>query len=432
MVDHSTFETMEEMMDAVGDSIGLTADDYFEQAVEAYEYLDVPGGHIQTVGVSEPALYSTTEEELAGWDEDNHTCSYGIDASTTQERDFSNGLRVLIANAKVGVIGSGVQSLGDESTVVAGVFDRQEDTGLQTHQFKDTATIRAELRVLSENDPDRTHRLVKSITRSLAEGQHLARVCRGVRDADGDAARGPVFVDGPIYPPMVFPEVMSRYNSGVDGAWTDVFGETVGNYIEATTWSIQSGWPIVGIVKDMDSSSLITALRNKVNTIGADAVVLPWQKDKHFLTDLLQPDGPGTYVFTDWFAETARYSPSKNDAGDHYVEPFAGAPYCDAPVESYHRAFFYVRNPRTDTIIRVEAPRATVQDAESREFIQKRTLAEIAKTGESAEAIQRADEEARISRQNQQKLFRTLYGKMQAVKSYNQDYRGPEYLGESD
>jgi hypothetical protein len=429
MVDHDAFETMEEMMDVLGQSIGLTSEDYYEKAATAFEYLEAPGGHIQPVASSGVGLNRASEETLATWNDDNMQCSYGIDASTTQERGFSNGLRVLVANAKAGVIGAGHHPIGDESHVVAGVFDRQNDTGLETQRFKDDDGVRADLQVFTDESPGRISRLVQAVTRSLSEGRHLSRV---VDMVDAAGREGPVFVDGPIYPPMVFPEVVSRYNAGDDDAWTNVFGETVGNYIDAMSWAIDGGWPVVGIVKDMDSSSLVSELDRKLERYGTGDVEQVWSKDKHFLTDLLQTDSLGTYVYTNWFKQTKRYSATQNDDGEQYVEPFAGSPHCTEPEEAYHRAYFYLKNPRTDTITRVEAPRALVEDKRSREMIQRRSLAEIAKTGESAEAILRADTEARISRQNQQQLFANLYGKMQEVRSYNHDYRGPEYTGESD
>jgi hypothetical protein len=428
VVDHDAFETMEALMDAVGSSIGLTAEDYYEQAREMYQYLGRSGHHIDLLRGARPETYSATEEELAAWNEDNYVRSYGIDASTTQERDFSNGLRITVANAKAGVIGDGHHPIGDASHIVAGVFDRDSETGLETERFAEDKQVRADLRVLTDDDPYRSYRLLKSIVRSLSEGRHLKRV---IEMADAADKEGPVFVDGPIYPPMVFPELIARHYAGNDDAWTDVFGETVGNYIDAATWSLDTHWPIIGIVKDMDSSSLVSAMTKKAGSLGVDAEV-PWSKDKHFLTDLLQTDDLGTYVYTDWFVENARYSQVTDDDGNEYVEAFDGSPHTEGDLERYHRAFFYVHNPKTNTIMRVETPRGLVADDASREFIQRRALAEIAKTGESAEAILRADAEARISRQNQERLFGKLYGNMRAITSYNRDHRGPEYLGEDN
>lgn len=426
MVDHDAYEAMEALMDEVGESLGLDGEDYIDQARDVYEYLGAPGGNIKLIGRKEPGLYGDTEDSLAAWDDDNLICSYGIDASTTQEQDFSNGLRILVANAKAGVIGKGHQSIADESHIVTGVYDHDEETNLETKRFKDTETVRADLRVMSKTDPDRARRLVKSITRCLSEGQHLNRVVEAIDESE---LYGPIFVDGPIYPAMIFPEVRARYHGGADDAWTDVFGETVGNYISAATWSLETGWPIIGIVKDMDTTSLITDLKQNVDQFGPNDTEIPWSKDKQFLTDLLQTDDNGTYIYTDWFVETECYCHNTDSDGNEFVEPFEGSPHCEKPLEQYHKAFFYVHNPRTDTIMRIETPHGLITNGDSRDYIQNRALAEIAKTGDSAEAILRADTEARISRQNENRLFSKIYSQMQSVRSYNHDYRGPEYIG---
>jgi hypothetical protein len=428
MVDRSAFETMESALDEIGSAIAVSADDYFKTALDAYEYISAPDGHIEFMGGMNPQLYTASDDALAAWDDDNHVCSYGVDASTTQERDFSNGLRLCLANAKAGVIGVGANTLEDENHVVIGLYDRDGHTGLHTNRLRESAEVRADLYVFDETAPYRTRRLVKSLTRTLSEGQHLNRVIDGMAEND---APGPVFIDGPIYPPMILPEVVSRHIEGKDEAWTDIFGESVGNYLDVASWALDYGWPLIGIVKDMDSSSLVTDLKSKVGQYGPQDLEFPWKSDKQFLTDLLQEDGPGMFVYTDWMVQTEQYTTASVD-GSSYVNPFAGCPHLRFDADEYLRAFFFVRNPHTNTILRVETPRGLIRDETSRDFIQRRALAEIAKNGETAEAIVRADAQARISRQAQHQLFSRLYTNLNAVTSYNRDYRGPDYMGDDN
>jgi hypothetical protein len=427
MVDRSAFEAMESALDEIGSAIAVSADDYLETALKAYEYIAAPDGHIEFLGGMSPELYGESDDSLAAWNDDNHVCSYGVDASTTQERDFSNGLRLCLANAKAGVIGPGANRLEDENHVIIGLYDRDGHTGLSSKPLRDDSTVRADLRVFDESVPYRTRRLVKSLTRTLAEGEHLIHVLDTMH---ADAEPGPVFIDGPIYPPMILPEVVSRHIEGKENAWTDIFGESVGNYLDVASWALDTGWPVIGIVKDMDSSSLVTDLKSKVGQYGLhDDIEFPWKTDKQFLTDLLQEDGPGTFVYTDWMVQVEQYTTASVD-GDSYVNPFTDCPHLKFDADEYLRAFFFVKNPHTNTILRVETPRGLVRDDTSREYIQRRALAEIAKNGETAEAIVRADSQARISRQAQHQLFSRLYTNLNAVTSYNRDYRGPEYTGD--
>lgn len=413
---------MERLVDEVGGSIGLTAEEYYDKAHDVYEFLGAPGGNIDTIG-GDPDVQSATEEELAGWNGDGLTTSYGIDASTTQERDFTNGLTVCLANAKAGVIGDGDHSLADESHIVAAVFDENGETGLESERMVDNEFVTADIEVLTSDDPREVQRMgMKRIARLYSEGRHLNTVV--------DNGAGVVFVDGPIYPPLVLNEVMARQYAGRDDAWTDVLGDLVMNYVTAIDAGLNEGWPIVGVVKTMDTSGLVNDLETKMEWVGIDAEI-PWAKDIHFLTDLLQTEDPGEFVYTSWFEEQRRYSRVRNEDDEEYVEPFAGVPG-DRDPEAYHRAFFFVNNPRTNTIMRVETAKAFVTDAESRELIQQRALAELAKMGNAPEAVLQADNSARISRQNQHELFSRLYGRMRSVTDYNEDYRGPDYLGDDE
>ena len=192
--------------------------------------------------------------------------------------------------------------------------------------------------------------------------------------------------------------------------------------------TLDDGWPIVGVVKSMDTSSLVNDLTEKVKVHGRSSINLVWDTDNAYLLDLLQPEDSGDLVHTSWFEETGRYCRIADEDGNKRVEPFEGSPYCSQNLDTYHRAFFYVRLTGTGTIMRIETAKGYVEDRRSRELIKNRVLAEIARSGSSPECILRADKHARLTRQNQDTLFSSLRRRMQKDLNYHADVRGPNYL----
>jgi len=419
---------MEEIVEEVHGNLNETAKRSHEEAVEFYDKLGAPFGNIRLIGGRNPEIMESSSEDLATWNGDNLNSAYGIDASVTQERKFTNGLKVAISNAKAGVVGDGIHSFTDKSHIVAVIYDKYDNTSLTSKTVKNQDDIIAELNVLTEEDPRESKRMVQNIARTKSEGEHLKRLIQS-------SISSVVFLDGPIYPPLILDEVVRRDFIGEEDAWNDVLGNILSTYVESITTAMDSNWPIIGVVKTMDSRSLIKDLELKLQELYSDGdfpTTPPWEKDIHFLTDLLYSENIGTYTYTSWFEEKKRFSNSTNKDGSHYVKPLKNCPEVKYSLESYNRAFFFVRIPSTDTVARVEVPSGFVQDSKSQEFVQKRALAEIAKMGDTAEPILQADKNAKIGRKNQKKLFSKLYGKLSEPRDYNSDYRGPEYTGENN
>ncbi len=92
--------------------------------------------------------------------------------------------------------------------------------------------------------------------------------------------------------------------------------------------------------------------------------------------------------------------------------------------------FFVVYDPREDLLFRVEAPRAFTDDAERRERLTRQVLQEVALRRGPPLAVEKADELARISREEKAGLTETLERELAAgrARTYDEKRWGADFV----
>lgn len=378
------------------------------------------GGKI--TALDDPEVYHATEAQLVTHPR-TYENQYGIDGSTVPPRKYLDGMVVGFATASCAMLGSGDEDIETRTRIVGSVYHRTDDINLDEGRLADgNQTI--DLKLVGEGKRQSgVEDWVRSTALGLAEGRHARAVAANLD--------GPLFLDGGLYPAYILPEVgFARRHAGGDldhgeGALKSVSAgiETIQGYVDAIATVVDGGYPIIGVTKTLRTSMMVNALEAKMEGI-TDAGPVIWSEDSQFLGQVLYTDEPNEITFTSWFEQTGLLA-------DDEHEPLAGFEFnTGETARDYRRAFFFVRLP-TETVFRVEAPRKVVETREDRARIQMLALRELADARGPPMVIQRADDQARITKTAQHRLFDQI-DQAGIVRDYNRDVRFPDQSTNED
>lgn len=417
MTDPNTLGALRDVFSTIDGRVDDAADDEELPAADLFEYLTEPGGEIEAL--EPPAITHTPVADVQDWT-DPWPVTYGIDASTTQPLQFSNGLLLGAANAKLGIGGETNQGeLTRESTLTTVVyFDHDEfDVGDLNPEYDSVDAQVFRFPTISSRQRDLADWLT-GIARTYAEGWHARRLL--------DDIDGPLFIDGPLYPSRIllwtlFAQTPDARETPLN-FWPDMIDDIVTNYLRVVEGQDRAGHPVAGIVKSPTSTQVVSAIEAKA----PDEVDTPlrWGNDNLFFSEALYTpddwygDDGAVISYTTWLVQR-QMTPAQTDAAFAPLDGLDGIEFRRGDATEYQTAFFYVRIPLQNTVVRVEAPLMMVRDEADRDLIQRKVLAEIAATRSIPFAVEAADEAATISRENRQRLRRELQHAT-SVRTYNQ------------
>lgn len=351
------------------DPLGDPADPALEPLVERARY----AAPRTDLGVQEPAF------EVV----------HGLDSGTINPTTFRNGLVLDLAQAAMAAEPADLD-LHRSRTIVKSVHsnDVRADFDRDWERFDDGY---ARTRVVQVGDLARDQeRVVHGLSLYLAESSHALR--------HAETVPGCLILDGPVYPKELV--TWAERHAGLRDVIADepLVGEVVRNYVELVERFADRGVPLVGFVKSGRSRALLRAL--------ADAgAPTPWASDRALFSHILERRADGSRVtdelsWTDWFV-------SRLGADGTFAEV---GPAADSalPTAAFEVAFLVVYDPRTDVAYRVELPRVFADDPETRERVRRQVLRGVAARTGPPEAVARADDLARISREETAALVETL------------------------
>lgn len=320
---------------------------------------------------------------------------HGLDSGTITPTTFKNGLTMDLAHAAMASAPSDLD-LHRGRSVVAAIHSADatarvshEDWTMDDDGYFRTKTVEApRVRRFSE-------RVVSALALYLAESEHALSNAAVVDEL--------LVLDGPIYP-----KAMLRW-ADRDPELADLLYEAdlprtaVGNYLELVERFVERDVPLIGLVKNPASKSITRAVRAK----GTNA---PWVDDATFFARVLDPDpeaDPGEratdeLTCTSWFRSRGGPDRIVSSAGDA-LDLERRLPPAD-----YEVAFATIYDPRDDLTYRVEAPVAIVRDEEQRRRLLRYVLSEVAAERGPPGPVAKADELARIGRDERRSLRETL------------------------
>jgi hypothetical protein len=317
---------------------------------------------------------------------------HGLDSGTINPTTFKNGLVLDVAQAAMSAIPSDLE-LHRARTVVATVHanDVTVDVGGDDWLMDDDGFARK--RILQAPRVDRfEQQVVHVLSLYLAESQHALTQADVVEDL--------LVLDGPLYPKGLLEW------RGRDSRLEDLLVEetrprdVAANYLQLVERFVERDVPLIGFVKSPTARTITRAVRSKTGNA-------PWVNDTALFKQLLERREDGERVtdeltFTNWFLSRGGPDRVFSTAGD--------ALGLDRRLDeaAYETAFFIAYDPRTDLLFRVETPRAFARDPGLRYRIRRQVLQGVAIGRGPPESVEKADELARISREEKATLQATL------------------------
>ena len=373
-------------------------------------------GCVKPVG-DETHLYS--EDKNTIWHEyQGFGRSFGLDASTTRDISFENGLILDVANAVIGEKNT-ERRVRNHRTIVAGVwfddgeekFDRatiQNESWDTDYGIVDTYAEAAFL-PSTRGYLQAPNKWVSAGAQALAEGRHLKTYV--------DELDGPVFLDGALYPMSILSRLVFVTVEGtvVSPEWRDATTAMVQQYVDGIEKQMASGHPVIAVTKSVNTNEVLKAIEANQEA-GPERDRIPWTDDYAYATSLLaQPRHDNqTYTYTSWVVQ------EKVSIKNERVELVDGFEFSEFSAPELRRAFFFARVPREGHIFRIEVPAVYVEymDLEDRRVFQRAILRELVETEDTPRAVLDADHHAQITLDVRDRISENMR-EIQTVSDYN-------------
>ncbi|MFB6281101.1 MAG: DNA double-strand break repair nuclease NurA [Haloferacaceae archaeon] len=335
---------------------------------------------------------------------------HGLDSGTINPTTFKNGLVVDVAQAAMGAVPSDLD-LHRSRHLVATVHaaDATLDFGTDWTHWDEGYSRRKVLHAPRVNRF--AEGVVHALSLYLAEGTHALFHEHVVEDL--------LLLDGPIYPTEVL-SWRDREPELRDLAREASPRRVVENYVRLAERLLARDVALAGFVKNPSGVALVRALRDR----GVEA---PWADDAALFVGLLERRVDGEratdrLTFTSWFVSrtgTDRVFAADGDgfAVERSLDPAA-----------YEVTFMLVYDPRDDVLFRVEAPRAVTDDPDRRDRLTRQVLHDVAVARGPPPAVAKADELARIGREETAALRRKFEDRLDSehVRTYDDVRWAPE------
>ncbi|SFG52544.1 NurA domain-containing protein [Halopelagius inordinatus] len=361
------------------------------------EYLEPlygPDGDVVLDVLGEKRLQAVEIDDVALADAPFETV-HGLDSGTINPTTFKNGLVLDLAQAAMAAVPSDLE-LHRCRSIVATAHSNDTTAALDEPWRKlDDGYCR--WRVLQSPRVSRfAEGVVHALSLYLAESTHALEHADEVEDL--------LVLDGPLYPKELL-NWRDRSEELGDLAREAKPRSVVENYVRLVESFVRRDVPLVGFVKNPSAKHVVQTVRSR----GMEA---PWTDDTAFFARLLERrDSPGhgnegrrtrDLTFTNWFLSRGGSDRALSSDGDAYGIDR------ELDADLYEVTFFVVYDPRTDVLYRAEAPYAFTRRAETRRRLTTQILRDVAAQRGPPEAVEKADELARISAHEKTALRRKL------------------------
>ncbi|AFK20062.1 DNA double-strand break repair nuclease NurA [Haloferax mediterranei ATCC 33500] len=402
------------MASSIADSVDDT--DYDDLARTVWEsWLDPlsspDGGRPIIEPIGEKRLHAANVDDIA-LTETPFPTVHGLDSGTINPTTFKNGLVLDVAHAAMAAEPSDLD-LHRARSIVMTAHTHDPVPIFDTNEWLKSDRGYTRKRILRAPRVNRyAEGVVHALSLYLAESAHALEYAEAVSDL--------LILDGPVYPK----ELLNWRDR--DAELNDLARDAkpkaiVENYVRIVERFVERDVPVAGFVKNPGAKHIVRTVKKHLNESGDGNA--PWVDDTSFFVSLLERrDGPDSedrrtdeLTFTNWFISRGGSDRQMSADGDAFgVER-------NLDPESYTLTFFVLYDPRTDVCYRVEAPYAFTKDADRRENLMHHIVRDVAATRGPPQAVEKADELARVSVGEKAALRRKLSEKLgsDAVKSYD-------------
>ncbi|MFC6824297.1 DNA double-strand break repair nuclease NurA [Halopelagius fulvigenes] len=381
---------------------------------EFLEPLYGPDGDVVLDVLGEKRLQAVEIDDIALTDAPFETV-HGLDSGTINPTTFKNGLVLDLAQAAMAAVPSDLD-LHRCRSIVATAHANDASVALDEPWRKlDDGYCRWRV-VQSPRVSRYAEGVVHALSLYLAESTHALEHADEVEDL--------LVLDGPLYPKELL-NWRDRDEELSELAREAKPRSVVENYVRLVESFVRRDVPLVGFVKNPSAKHVVRTVRER-------EMEAPWTDDTAFFTRLLERrDAPGhgnegrrtrDLTFTNWFRSRGGSDRALSSDGDAYGIDR------ELDADLYEVTFFVVYDPRTDVLYRAEAPYAFTRKEETRRALTTQILRDVAAQRGPPEAVEKADELARISAHEKAALRRKLEDEFEsdAVRRYDDVRWGPD------
>lgn len=313
---------------------------------------------------------------------------HGLDSGTINPTAFKNGLVLDVAQAAMASVPTDLD-LHRSRSLVATVHTNDTTVKLPEKwvRYDDGYSRRRILQ--APRSRGHAEEVVHELALYLAEIEHAHAHAEEVSEL--------LMLDGPLYPKRLL-NWQSRDRELEELSREAKPRRIVERYVRLVESFVERDVPLAGFVKGPTSRLIVRSL-------GQNGLEAPWADDAGLFTRLLERREDGERLtdeltFTSWFvARGGANEPLAADGDALGIDR-------KLPPEEYEVTFFAVYEPRRDLLFKVEAPYAFTKDPERREALTRQVVGDVATTAGPPPAIDKADELARIGREEKRALRR--------------------------
>lgn len=411
---------VQELLEDVSEALPEGHMSQTERAREVFLTLNKKGGTITPV--EEPTYQRTRLDQLGTYSDDPWGMpTYGVDASTTRPIEYTNGLVLNVANAKLAVSGPDADHEVEQcSTVVAAAYlDHDETTLSDAGTSAGRITARLVRFPVQLDEPQNVTSSLGTVAQRLSESVHVLEHL--------DAIDGPLVIDGAVYPLSVVYWLLLD----LSGQWSparrwDLPRELLLNYVELIETQYERGLPVVGVAKTASTTEVIDTIdaivdRHDLTDEYGRPWPTPWTRDENLFAQVLFDGSEDTFDYLPYTSWLESRGAVFEGTIRELLEPVADELSYSDPAD-YRRVFCYVRLPRTGDLLRIEVPKLMIDDSEMRRDVQLKVLKMIARRQRVPQPVMRADELARITQDNRDAI-KNMIGSAEPTFNHNLDGR---------
>jgi len=348
---------------------------------------------------------------------------YAVDGGSTRPQALSNGVTLCAFQA--------VMTGPPDAAIDDVPLDAFRSCSLATHAWGDLGGARCEL-----SESDYVHLRRVHLSRDLiARGDDIVRVLQGLARVatepyhairlfpNLEPAQSWLWLDGPIYPIGLYYDLAGEPLGEDDWtAWPGAM-ELLAYPLRLIETSVSGSVPLVGINKNPEGAWLMEFSLSEHERL--------WSSDTQFIKSVLDQTPNDALGYTNWFVQEGYSLPRRSPGSERESFELFGtlneAIDLQLEVDDYHVCFFYVYDPRVDSVLKIEAPRAIVTTF-GPDRMQAQSLSQIARGRGVPPAIRRADARARVTQRESQALMDLLRGiGLHPDWHYNQSRGEPVY-----
>jgi hypothetical protein len=401
MLSNESRHLLKSQLHALGDQVRRLAIDPRAEARRLFEGLSL----VDAIKALTPLEYQQIDLlKVAGERHPDYEQTYAIDGGSTRPVRLANGTTLCAMQAVLSADPDRRwQGLPLEAhrTIALVSHTQRRDLGEARFEHSENEFVHLKRIHISRTYLVReVERVVKGLARAASEGGHARWMLERLQPTEGL-----FLLDGNLYPIGLYYYFLREQSAeriwDLEANWAEwePARAILTEHLRVVETFQEKRLACVGINKNPGTSWLLDFC--------LDESEHNWSSDAQFIKAVLSEDSRRALGYTNWFIQEEYALPQRTGQTLESFDLFERLGSLGLKLEprAYHVCFFYVYDPRIQSILKIEAPRC-ILEAHDPERLRSKILSEIARGKGVPNALRRADSRARIIEEEAEGLLR--------------------------